>query len=121
MHTVCVIHLHVEIIHLNSVLKEKQLRPNFCVQYFTWDYAILLVGIYTCILLDVLGLAGGFNFKIGLAVEPDEIVVVLLAGSTFLFFLGVSLFILGMSGNVGGLQSLEWVWPQAGLASCHHL
>ena len=36
----------------------------------------------------MLGFAGGFNFKIGLAVEPDEVVVVLLAGSTFLFFLG---------------------------------
>ena len=66
----------------------------------------------------MVGFAWGFNFKIGLAVEPDEVVIVLLAGPTFLFFLG-SLFISGMSGNVGGLQSQEQVWLKAGLASCH--
>ena len=37
-------------------------------------------------------LLGSSTFKIAMAVEPDE-VVVLLAGSTFLFFLGVTIYL----------------------------
>ena len=59
-----------------------------CRQCFTWDYAALLVGIYTYVLLDVLGFAGGLNFKIGLAVEPHEVAVLLLGWFNFSLFHG---------------------------------